>query len=104
MFLEYLWGFSHRCNEQNRQVPTFMELSILVQICLLLAVCGLDHTASVSGTVCPPVHTKGFHLSFLLFSSAVFSTFTCCLGQVFIFPQFKILSNGKKIARMPFFK
>lgn len=33
---QYLWGFSHRCFEQNRQVPTFMELSILVQICLLL--------------------------------------------------------------------
>lgn len=67
MGYQYLWGFSHCCFEQNRQVPTFMELSVLVQICLLLAVCGLNQTAYVSGTVYPPVYTKGFRLSFLLF-------------------------------------
>lgn len=67
MGYQYLWGFSHRCFEQNRQVPTLMELSILVQILPFTACFTVwpQPAAYVSGTVYPPVYTKGFRLSFL---------------------------------------
>lgn len=72
IFLIFLWGISIygvsvivALNKTDKSLPSwsFLFLSRSAFYCLLR--CGLNQTAYVSGTVYPPVYTKGFRLSFL---------------------------------------
>lgn len=96
-----------QCRKTMRIPPCAVESVIIIKgsICLLLVVGGLNQITSLSGTVSSCVHWnfhKRFHLSFLIFSSTILSTFNCFPGHGFIFSQFEILNTVRKITRMPF--
>lgn len=108
IFIETVLCFSLCSNEwKQTKVYAIMELSILVQICHLLAVCRLNEITSLSGTsVLFFVHWrfhKCFHFSFLLFFSLInLRTFNCFLDHLFS-PTIQYCKENNKDALFQWF-